>query len=88
MKSVKISILAEESGQGWWTHQSYHEDVVRARRLAKQLFGEGGTTPGRSWFYRSRYEHVASAPDVVRRTWCDIYFRNPQDATWFQLAQQ
>jgi hypothetical protein len=86
MKSTKISVLAEEHGQGWWTRQSYEEHVFSMLILAQNLFGKGGTRKG-TWFHRTRYEWLDSAPDVIKRKWCDIYFRDPKDATWFQLKR-
>jgi hypothetical protein len=85
-KSTKISVLAEEHGSGWWTRASYDEQVEYALTLAKQLFGKGGTRKG-TWFHRTRYEWLDSAPDVIKRKWCDVYFKNPKDASWFQLKR-
>jgi hypothetical protein len=85
-KSVRISVLAQEHGSGWWTRASYDEQVEYALTLAKQLFGKGGTRKG-TWFHRTRYEWLDSAPDVIKRKWCDVYFKDPKDATWFQLKR-
>ena len=87
MKSTRISVLNSEHGQGWWTHYSYAEHVTHALILARRLFGKAGMGSDRTWFYRTRHERVSSAPDVIRRTWCDIYFKDPKDATWFQLKK-
>ncbi len=86
MKSTRISVLAQELGNGWWTRQDYEEAVDYALDLAEQLFGKGGTRKGK-WFHRTRFEWLDSAPEVIQRQWCDIYFRDPKDATWFQLKK-
>lgn len=86
MKSTRISVLAEEQGNGWWTRKDYDEHVFNALILAQNLFGKGGTRKG-TWFYRTRYEWLDSAPDVIKRKWCDIYFKTQKDATWFQLKR-
>jgi hypothetical protein len=78
-------VLAQEQANGWWTRQDYEEAVDYALDLAEQLFGKGGTRKG-TWFHRTRYEWVDSA-DFIKRKWCDIYFRDPRDATWFQLKK-
>lgn len=80
-------MLAEELGNGWWTRASYDAHVEHALGLAKKLFGNGGTRKG-TWFYRTRYEWLDSAPEVIQRKWCDIYFKNHKDATWFQLKRE
>lgn len=85
-KSTRISVLAEEHGQGWWTSRNYEEHVDHALKLAKQLFGKGGAKTGK-WFRRTRFERLDSAPDIIRRKWCDIYFKSDKDATWFQLKR-
>lgn len=86
MKSTRISVLAEEQGNGWWTKRDYEEDVYYTLGLAQLLFGKGGTRKG-TWFHRTRYEWLDSAPDVIKRKWCDVYFKDPKDATWFQLKR-
>ena len=87
MKSTRISVLAEEKGNGWWTRQSYDDQVNRTLGLAQRLFGKSGTKSDRAWFHRTRFEWLDSAPEVIQRKWCDIYFKDPKDATWFQLKK-
>lgn len=79
-------MLAQERGNGWWTRADYEEAVDYALDLAEQLFGKGGTRAGK-WFYRTRFEWLNSAPEFVQRKWCDIYFKDHKDATWFQLKR-
>jgi hypothetical protein len=86
MKSTRISVLLSEDGQGWWTRRSFEEHADRTLMLAKELFGPGGTKLKRPWFHRRRFEWVENTC-VLKRTWCDIYFKDPKDATWFQLKK-
>ena len=97
-KTTKISLLfSESSRQSPWASLNETDLVDQSLKHARKEFGPSGTQSGRRWFYRFREEIFWSTIGQTKtgwrsvprmRYWCDIYFRNPQDATWFHLKQQ
>ena len=78
-----------------WSYVNQYWVVDEALELANREFGPGGTQAGRRWFYRIRDELVWKTEDNFKKwrrgsriiQWCDIYFRDPKDATWFNLKK-
>lgn len=78
-----------------WSYINQYWIVDEALELAEREFGPGGTQSGRRWFYRIRekivwtqegtFDKWKSRPRIIQ--WCDIYFRNAKDATWFSLKK-
>lgn len=96
-KNTRISLLYTQANRhSPWSAFSYSDEVDHALELARTEFGANGTQLGRRWFYRFREELFWSTVDEAAdrwrsipgvRHWCDIYFRDPKDATWFQLKK-
>ena len=86
----------EDDGASWWTAQDWTEEVEAHQQLAHKLFGEPGTQCNRRWFWRVTeewFQHRIGDDKKYhtiprRRLWYNMYFRNPKDATYFQLKQQ
>ena len=95
-KNTRITMLYSDRTQNspWSTVNQTH-DVDQALVFAEREFGPGGTQAGRRWFYRIRDELVWKTEDNFEKwrrgsriiQWCDIYFRDPKDATWFNLKK-
>jgi len=96
-KNTRITLLySDENKNSPWSLINQSDQVDQALNFARQEFGAAGTQAGRRWFYRVRDEFywveldqtATSWRNVARvRYWCDIYFRDPKDATWFQLRK-
>lgn len=94
-KNTKITMLySNRNRNSPWSTVNQTHGVDQALVFARQEFGPGGTQAGRRWFYRIRdeFEYVIEGDikwkNVPRiRQWCDIYFRDPRDATWFNLKK-
>ena len=96
-KNTKITMLySDRTRNSPWPTVNQTHDVDQALVFAEREFGPGGTQAGRRWFYRIRDEFDWSEfgktttkwRQVPRiRQWCDIYFRDPRDATWFSLKK-
>jgi hypothetical protein len=96
-KNARITLLySDENRNSPWSLINQTDIVDQALDFARQEFGASGTQAGRRWFYRIRDEiywvkfdqTVSGWRNVTRvRYWCDIYFRDPKDATWFQLKK-
>lgn len=96
-KNTRISLLYTQANRSSpWSSLSHSDAVDQALEFARKEFGANGTQAGRRWFYRFREElfrttidqydgRLRSIPSI--RHWCDIYFRDPKDATWFQLKK-
>ena len=94
-KNTRISLLHMEYNRNSpWSNTDQSNQVDHALDCARAEFGASGTQTGRRWFYRFRKEiHWVqvvesdtkwhSIPRV--RYWCDLYFRDPRDATWLRL---
>ena len=89
-------LYSDENKNSPWSLINQSDLVDQALDFARQEFGASGTQAGRRWFYRIRNEiywvkfdqTVSGWRNVPRvRYWCDIYFRNSKDATWFQLKK-
>lgn len=96
-KNTRISLLYTESTRNSpWSAFSHTDLVDESLEFARKEFGASGTQAGRRWFYRFRQELFRATIDQsdgrqrsvpVVRHWCDIYFRDSRDATWFQLKK-
>lgn len=87
-------LYSDEVSRSLWSGVNNLTQVDQSLDFARNEFGPGGTQCGRRWFYRLRNETYYIKVDVTdkswkqiprTRYWCDIYFRDPKDATWFQL---
>jgi hypothetical protein len=96
-KNTRITLLySDENKNSPWSAINQSDQVDQALNFARQEFGASGTQADRRWFYRVRDElywvkldqTATGWRNVPRvRYWCDIYFRDPKDATWFQLRK-
>ena len=96
-KNTRITMLySDRTRNSPWSTVNQTHDVDQALVFAEREFGPGGTQAGRRWFYRIRDEIYWGNGNIDKdiwrryprtRYWCDIYFRDPKDATWFQLKK-
>ena len=89
-------LYSDQVSKSLWHEINNVDQVDQSLDFARQEFGPSGTQAGRRWFYRIRDEFDWSEfgktttkwRQVPRiRQWCDIYFRDPRDATWFSLKK-
>ena len=98
-KTTRITMLYSDEGrQNLWHDVNNTERVYQMLDWAIKEFGPRGTQQGRRWFHRIRHEIYWINMDLIAnnnwrrvprmRYWCDFYFRDPKDATWFELKRQ
>ena len=96
-KNTRITMLySDQVSKSLWHEINNVDQVDQSLDFARQEFGPSGTQAGRRWFYRIRDEIYWGNGNIDKdiwrryprtRYWCDIYFRDPKDATWFQLKK-
>lgn len=95
-KNTRITMLYSDTSDSIWYDVNNIDHVDQLLQRIREELGPSGTQSGRRWFHRVRDEIYYSKVDINEtswkqvprvRYWCDIYFRDPRDATWIELKR-